>query len=410
MTGLSIKINKPSLLGIVLSVLIVLNLNMLNFGDFTQIIRYITTAASVVLFLICRLNRHIWKKIVPKANYMNKWIIVLFVFMLVEVLIGLRGREGFAEAIGKAHIFSWCLLFYPITYYLSKHNGETRLIKKVCFWSVMAYILRTVVWYMYNFRGKDIMHYVLFEMGRVWMRNGNQRIPDICFSSILFAFMLMKISGSSRFKEKVVPILVVIMQILYANFVYCSRSQIICFAITTAVVIILNRSKARKKIFELIFVFIVGLAVLLSDAFIEFVGGLSTSTSEIGNRVYAFNHFFDLLKGNWLFGFQHVYSGETIRGTLGIAYLSDTGIVENLFCWGIVGFIITTIIFVHWFVITFGKNVKKTSKFPMALALLVMITTYSALSNNIYDSVRLFALPFACALFEFWNIDNPNEI
>ena len=396
----TVRIKLSGCIRFILIGLMVINLNLLAFGDYFQAFRYITSAASIILFLLCIFNSKI-RRVIRKFRYYNGWLFLITGLMIIEVIIGLMGREGPSEAIGKAHIFTWLLLFYPITYVSVKtKNGVQVLLKDIVFWTVIAYLLKIVVWWLFNYRGIDIMHYVLYEFGKVWLRNGLQRIPPPLFGGILFSAAVFKILQQYRLIKKIPSILMLLMVAFYANNVYASRAQLICFAGATVITIILHRSKGQVKVAEFAGIIATVFIVLMSSVFQEFIEGLSFTTSSMGNRLVAFEHFNSLLKGHLLLGFQHVYSGETINGPLGIAYLSDTGLLENLYCWGVIGFIITIIPFIRMFKICFDRKIRNNQMFPFLLHLFLYTLFSSVLSNNIYDSIRLFALPFICSIFE----------
>ncbi|EFP60472.1 hypothetical protein DWW36_06300 [Erysipelotrichaceae bacterium AF15-26LB] len=401
-----LRIKKADILRFIIIFLVVINLNLLNFGDYSQTFRYFTSFVSIITYFYCMFNNKVRTEVRTYSYYMNKWIVVLFALMLVEVFIGLSGREGLLEAIGKVHIFTWCLLFYPTVYVIIKYkDGVKVILKDICIWTTITYLVKIFIWWMFNYRGIEIMHYILYEFGEIWLRNDFQRIPAPCFSGILFATMLYKVLQPYKLRKKIVPILIIMIQLFYANYVFASRAQLISFVGAAIAALVLHRSKSEKKIIEFSIIIVMTIVVIASESFNDFIASLSTHTSSIGNRLYAFNHFFNLLKGNWFFGFQHIYDGNTINGFLGISYLSDTGILENLFCWGIIGFIITLIPFMRMLFICFNKRIKQSSHYVLLITLFLYTLFSTILSNNVYDSNLLFAFPFICALFEVIYID-----
>lgn len=395
------RIKKDSLMEIIITFMIIVNLGLLKFEDYSQFFRYLTSGVSIALFFVCYVSKKIRKLIRPYTSFANKWIFTFMFLMLIEVMIGIANTETFIESAGKAHIFTWFLMFYPIIYIMASYkNGDITLIKNICFWTIVTYVLKTILWWLFNYRGIDLLHYILYEQDeRGWVRNGLQRIPAPCFAGILFSVMLQRFLNEKSLK-KVFPAVIICFQLFYAQFVFQSRTQLICFICVITSVIILIHGKAQYKVFAIWAIIIGGLVIGSSGILYDFMWGSSQKISSIENRLYAFARFIDLIKGHLLFGFQHIYKIDTIRGSLGISYVSDMGILSNFFYWGVIGFGITIIPFIRMLIVLMNKAIQKSKDFPLLLGLFLYTTMFSV-PNNIYESVLLFAFPFIMALFEF---------
>lgn len=110
--------------------------------------------------------------------------------------------------------------------------------------------MKSLIWLLFNNYGIDIMHYVLYEFGDEWMRDGNQRIPSTCFSGILFVVMLYLLDSNNNIFIKIFSIIIIMFNIWYANFVFAARSQIITFIICLVIYVLFNNISKMKKSFN----------------------------------------------------------------------------------------------------------------------------------------------------------------
>lgn len=381
--------------------LIVLNLGILNIADLTTLYRYITSAVSLILGVGCLCSARAYSKIKNYCHFMNAWLVILFVFLFVEVFYGWSvGANSLVQNLSYVYIYFWLFLFYPIIYILVCNNGKKRLIYAICGWTVIALLLKTIVWFLYNYLHKDVMHYLLFEFGSEWIRNGFQRIPATCFSGVLVCAMLYALYNSTKVQMKILAIIIILFNMWYALTVFASRAQVICLVFAMSVAILLRRNMGIKKMATYL-AFIVVAAVGMSTVYFnEFVQGMSLTTYSMGMRVKELIYYLDLIKKHWLMGFLYVFSNDKIHGPTGTYYLSDLGLFSKIFETGIIGMIIHLLPFVQMFQ-SCRKYMKKTNKeFLFAVALMVYTISVSFLSNDIYSFRLLFGFPFILAYYE----------
>ena len=134
------------------------------------------------------------------------------------------GANSLVQNLSYVYIYFWLFLFYPIIYILVCNNGKKRLIYAICGWTIVALLLKTMVWLLYNYLHKDVMHYLLFEFGSEWIRNGFQRIPATCFSGVLVCGMLYAFYNSTKVQIKILAIVIILFNMWYALTVFASRA------------------------------------------------------------------------------------------------------------------------------------------------------------------------------------------
>lgn len=396
-----------------LLILIVINLQLLNFGDFARLYRYLTALISVILGMFCILERKVYCKIRSYCRFMNIWIVLMAAFMMLQVVYG-WAVGGFSpyECVGLAYVYSWILLFYPIVYVISSTNGLQKLLRAIIFLTLLTVFMKTIVWWMFNYKGKDIMHYLLYEFGDIWLRNGRQRIPATCFSGILFAAAVSSILQSRRYRDKIISLFCILINIWYADQVFASRAQLIAFVIAICIPLLCKRNMPVKRGIVYI-IFVSGAMIIVNTSqFREILNSFNLQTYSMGTRVKAMVYFGELFREHVLLGFTFVLSEASIRGAAGNFYLSDMGALGDLFGLGIAGFILSMVPFIRMVSNCYVFYKRSDKWFLFALSLATYTILFSMLSNNIYNFRLLFGLPFIMAFFEvFRNYDrNGNRI
>lgn len=389
----------------IITLLIILELKIMNFGNYETPFRYTIAVTAVLLSCICFTSRNIWRKIRVYCKFFNYWIIVFGIFLFIQALIGfLVGHYRVVSVFSYLYIYIWLLLFYPIIYIIVSSGGIGKLLKVICTCTVCALLLKTFVWWMYNFRGKDIMHYVLYEFGSVWLRNGYQRIPSTCFSGMLFAAMIYYFINSNKKIMKLVCILIMFLNVWYADVVFASRSQIISFCFMITAVIIFNRSISIKKVMIYIGAVGAGLAFISTTYFKELVESLNVATYSIGTRMSALQYYFSLLKEHWLLGIEFISNEATfVHGSRGNYFLSDIGIIAKLVEFGVLGLPIFLFPLIRSVFICYKAYILKYKELSFMVGLCSYTCVFSVLSNDVYNFRYLFALPFIIAYFEYVN-------
>lgn len=325
----------------IITFLIVINLNLLTFGDWTQLYRYITSIISILLFVSVIGNRKIYSRIKSHMYFINIFFILLTIFIILEIMNGLISNQyGIITCIGKLYTFSWLLLIYPLIYIYSYNKGLLSIAKIITFFTIISLVMKSLIWLLFNNYGIDIMHYVLYEFGDEWMRDGNQRIPSTCFSGILFVVMLYLLDSNNSIFIKIFSIIIIMFNIWYANFVFAARSQIITFIICLIIYVLFNNISKMKKVFLIILLFGISIYIINTDEFQLFIEGLSIDTYSIGIRFIAFDYYFNLFKDNYFLGISLSMNENLISGSEGRFFLSDMGNIGNLLSYGILGYII----------------------------------------------------------------------
>lgn len=367
----------------VIILLAIMNLGLLNFGDFQRIFRIFTAFSSILLSIFYCCSTAIRKSITPYIKNTIKWHFLFITFILIEIVYGtVCGTYGFLHSLGESYMYFCTLLFYPVIYVLVNDGFE--FIKKICALTVAAILVKSVVWWLYNYKGKDVMHYLMFEFGGEWVRNGFQRIPATAFSGLLFSLSLYYFLSTKERWKKIACLIICLLNFWYANFVFMSRAQMISFVITTVIMILVKRRASWQYGIVYIFVSIAIILFINSNIFLEFMNSLSKNTFSIGIRFEAFNYYTKLFQRYPWFGFSFIVSDSSISGSQGFYYTSDMGLLGSLFEIGIVGFALVVYPLVRMLYIAIRQTAYKYDDGCFSLGLIVYTIISSALSNNIW--------------------------
>ncbi len=384
----------------VITFLIIANLHILDFGDYAAMFRYITTLISVGLAAVCIFDKSIYRKISELCGFYNKWILAMIILLAVEVFNGIiAGAQSLRYLLGISYPFSWLLLYYPIAYIIQTGKLK-KLISIICFWTLFALLLKTTVWWFFNLRGQDIMHYVLYQFGGSWQRNGLQRIPDTCFSGVLLAVMLNYAIVGKKFILKIMSILVILFQLWYVMNVYQARSQMLVLLFVIAGAVFFSRIKKTKKFILCLLVVVAGIILVCNSNFQDMIEGLNDEDISIATRVDAINYFWRIFKDHWLFGLNYVEDFETLN-PYGTYYFSDIGIMGDMFQMGIAGLCILIIPLVRFITTCKKYFFRMDNDFIFGVSLAAYICLPTIVNFSTYDTAHLFSVPFAIAYFEY---------
>lgn len=394
------KIQSGKLIYYILLFIVILNLHLLDFGNFSSIYRGITAVLSVVLAIFCFVNRNIQIKIQPYIKFINKFIILFFGFYIIESLYGLAFADiGWINYISRLVPYTYIFLAYPLIYILQNKKTSKHFLYNIFILSVITLVIKTFIWWRYNYYGQDIMHYVLYEQGDVWRRNGMARIPSTCLNAIYIASCVVMFYFG-RVKEKVIGAGAAIFIIWYANYVVQSRALIITIGVSIFLALGIYHDTGWKKIVIVILISIFTLIFLKSAYFDNLVSGLGFTTYSTSIRMQGFSYYFSCMKGHWLLGLIPLNTYEGIRSFNWRYYLSDLGMFSILFEYGVIG----VLLFNFPVIRMISVYIRSKSKDLYLLSVIPATVLFSYMSNNIYLVNNILALPVIMAYVEVFNI------
>lgn len=84
----------------IIIILVIMNLGILNIADTANLYRYITSVVSLIMGLFCICDSRAYSRIKECCYFINRWHIVLFLFLLIEVIYGwAAGKNSLVRGI-----------------------------------------------------------------------------------------------------------------------------------------------------------------------------------------------------------------------------------------------------------------------------------------------------------------------
>ena len=377
-------------------ILIIINIKIpLCFGDYFHLCNHITSISSVVLLMICILDKEVRKIAVKPYLFINRFLACFFLFLVVELIYGYIGGTSFSNCLIVLYKYLWLFLFYPIVYMLKVAADDIRVLRNICIFSTIWLLFQTYVWWKFNFRGNDVFHYLLFHFNAgEWVRNGLQRLPGVAFLGMIFSFSVYLFVVEKVMLKKIFALSIIVFLLWYTLKVFQSRGQLISIFVTLFIVCFFIKENVILKFF--IFMIAVFLLWYLfeSEFILDFIHSFNDSSTRM--RSLAVSYFLNLFLENFLLGCR-VFMVSDYTGSF---YFSDMGILSKFVEFGIIGGILFMFPFGRFFWIIF-KTYKNEKKIIFYISLCVYTLISSFLSNDVYEPKwYLIAMPFILAYFE----------
>lgn len=388
----------------------IINLQFLMFRDFTNLFNVFTAGSAVALAGICFYDRQIRRQVKPYIKYVNKYIIVFFSYYAVETIYGLMcSNVEPIEYVKRILPFLYILLVYPLTCLLADKRYRQKIIKMIFVLSIASLVMKTLVWWLFNYKGIDVMHYVLYEEGYIWQRNGLIRIRSSCFDALVISIALRNIIKEKG--SKILNIAIIAFLTFYANFVMQSRSLLISIIAAIFLTLIFRRQIGWKKGIIVIILTTIGIYILQSSYFESFVGSFDVYTYSTSIRLQGLAFYLSSIKNHIWLGLIPLNTYESIKGGNWRYFISDLGMMSKFFEYGVFGLIIFNIPFIRCICLNIIKIKGKSS---LTLCMLFLTLIFSYLSNDIYITKNILALPLLISIHEvvyrdqLYDMSSPN--
>lgn len=371
----------------------------------------------IMVGLICALSRH--NKTNTKKYYRNAQIIVL-VFSVCTIAVSM-----YTVAIYNSNIVDtlsvsirWLIVFfiYPLLLAFEKEKKhELFLFNSIIVLGTVMYFFKTVIWYLYNFRGIVISPQIVYEYGEEWMRNNLFRIDD---SSLMYLFLFSCIFQYRRTaKKKYIGIILI--QILYSVFVTAARSSTVSILFLLIIYYLISGKNTFTKLKKYLIVGVGTVIIVGTTLFQNFIDSfrLSGSSSSLSSvtRLKGLSYYVNTLvnMGNplkYIFGIgalsTNIPSEKAIlRGPLGVYFIEDLGIVGFILQYCFVAVVlITTILIIYKQSIRSSRSSKIQINHNLEISVLMFcIFVPSIFAQCVFDKSRIVSLPFMLALILYFS-------
>lgn len=392
-----------------------------------EVLYFFARVVPIVTAGYCFLNRRIYQRIRVYVKFINRFVVIWFLFFAVEIVYSLflyGGNITFERILSNYWCFIYILLVYPVVYLLYLYKDK--FLKKLSGVVMFDTALRGMASLTESIFGISISYFLSTKLSAA--RIGFRRIFCNAFVPMALDF---KISHKIEHRgKKLLPIFSILLLLLFLIFFDQSRSKLVGIVAVIGIWVYAGidswgnfrgKRKAAYITFIVILVsFFAGVGGI--DSVLENFSITSRNAASTINRMYSVNYYRSAINDKRALGMGLLYD-DTVYGLessslysilrnpdiqLGrAAYFEDFGIIGQYFNYGIIGIVV----FMGFFLRMYGivRNCKNTSKYYMLLILFVHALLDSIMPISIFTNTNMILVPFYFAIFEFYNIDTRNE-
>lgn len=400
------KVKYITIYEICLYVVLILNTGVLNIY-INQDSLYM--AISVIISFFCFLIYLTEKNKKNLEHWTNYFIILILCLFIIE---GFRVKIDNSNYITTKQMFQMydgvfvTLLTYP-TYEILLQKKE-KLFKNISLISIGVLLFKSIVWYLYNFHSINIAPGYFATNG--WTRTLGSltltRLTGNFLEGISFAFCItiaLKIDNNR--KNRLLALIGAFFIFFYDFVVTQSRAQMVHFLLLIIILLFFFVKNNNKVLFNItVFLGICILIYLNKENIQNFINGFSINNTITGRstaiRINGMNFLSQLWKEKslwWGIGFlgDRIYDGSSIL------YLSDYGLIVNLYEFGIIGFSILMIPFYFGFKVVIKKYQIIISNAEVACAAFFIYTVIFSVAANLYLIQYITLLPLLVASINY---------
>lgn len=349
------KVRYKSIYAFCVYAVLFLNLGFLDFlGDLDRESFLLSIIISVFSFLVYLSQ--------PQKKYinfpvMNGYIVLTIVIFLIQ-LLRMKILNFTRMSMGSALItfggVLLSLLCFPI-YELNIDKNE-KLLKNIALLGFYALVVRAFLWILFNFKGINLAP-AIFSGREAWGRPIFGRYLTRLSGTFLDGFVYIYfVNNFFKLKSfnKIKYLIGIILLLVYSLIIYQSRFLILTYVIVFFVMAYSQSSSLKNKYFVISFVILIIIFCFnwIKDFFNTFsvnsVGYGGSTQARLDGIQYFFN---ELKRTSWWLGIGFRYDDET-KYQWTTFYLSDYGMLANLFQLGIFGFVVYIIPFLKGIIIS----------------------------------------------------------
>lgn len=362
--------------------------------------------ATMFLFANTMLNESMRRKTFPYSRFFYITLIYLAVFTAAHCVYSyVVYSEGFDSLYTTVRQVWLLLYFLPFMYIIHAFGGYDRLLKDILAMTLVFMTIKTLRAFLYNFTGITVLNAMSYSL-----RHGRMRMSLNAFGGIVFIFCVYKIMELSRkSKEYYYYLAATLFIFFYEIYINMTRMYIISFFVTFAVMVFVKRRPKGARLFVIILLFI-AVAVLAATGVIgAFLETFSESNEEFGastlGRSYSMSYFSEVANSQPVFGLSFLVPDTPLRTNLffsstGTAYLDDLGIVNMYFRYGILGIILTVLIFGRMIYCAVMALIAKSQRAVIIVGIITFIAL-TCVSLCVFDGQRILTVPLYWAILEY---------
>lgn len=345
----------------------------------------------------------------PYMSFAKKYLLLYGLALIVGVTITwMNYRYTLSDLVLAVYPYTYAFLAFPIIYCFIKDNGYERYTSQLIDIAVVLLLIKTVVWFLYNYLGIELFPRLLFEFS-AWTRSGMQRMFSGFLVGIILSFSFTHgFYFEKRMKYKFMFAFIAFFLIFETQY----RYQIASAGISVLFMYFYGSKSSQQKMNKFFLLVPILLIVYSCGAFDKLIESFAV-TGSYGNstsaRLLALNSFWNQMTnrkaflGLGLLVDSNFLAESILKYEYGVYYLEDLGIVGGFFRFGILSILQYGFLFVGAVKVcikTLKNHNRRNSIFIIGVTSYMII---SCLALNIFDGQRAFDVPVYIALISYIN-------
>ncbi|WP_105125467.1 hypothetical protein [Streptococcus suis] len=408
-----IRLSRLSKIIVTMSALIMLGVDRLFpvevVGTYYQRI-FIIFSAIVIWFLMQRYSTLSLKE---ETRFLNRYFL-LYIFVIAIATTMSVFKYGYSlEIVAKNILSLYSLPLIAYTIVLIFHDDQS----PVPFLSLLSKIvlimlaIRMFSWGMFNFRGITFFPRLLLQY-EGWIRDGFQRVEAGMLIGVVLSYLTVQ--SLQKNTRGLLSKIAVAFIILFLLVVTRARFQTMLALVSVFFTYYFNQVQTRKgHVLKIALICLVGITLLLNYQMIESLFSIISTNGQYGGstlvRFTGVEHFLTLMKqqsayfglGFLIKGGASVVDAMLLQNQWRSYYLDDFGMFGTIFQLGLFVLVTHVILFIKAIQLLLKcRNLEDRSYFNFLLCLTIYLIG-SNIILNMFDSQRIFDVPFYLAIYSF---------
>lgn len=359
-------------------------------------------ALIIPLFTLIYLMTHRRKRS-EKNKFLPGYLTAFFLIVAFEAFYAKR-LFGYTinELLYGVRQYIWLLFAVPLYYIIEKTDDFDEKLITISKIIMLSLYIRAFTWLVNYTTGLIIFRDILYEFGSAWFRNDRPRIEATCLIGVLIPLLAYLFDKYRKRKYAAEIIFVFVYLLLIAQ----TRTLIAGFLACLCTMIFFKRRSSGRK-------FAIQLFILILAAFFYVLGGVDIVLSQfdmksgsLSFRIYEIQYYSQLLSDSrWnltgfgiLSGLNKAASALLNGNAATPMYLSDMGILECYFQFGIFSFFLYGALYVYMIYVINKCSRKNEFEYSFYLIGQLVYIVVVSIPSNLFGVERIFSVSVILAI------------
>ena len=354
----------------------------------------------------CLSNQYLRSQCKELSNYLRLYFIIVVITMIYSMI---AYGYSLTQLLIISRKYFFVLYAYPIVYIFSMDDDMFKFINGIYWISMVLLAIKTVTWYLYNFKGMTIFSGLLLQYSEGWTRNGLVRLD----AGALFGITLCLTLYYCMVKKQLFYWIMLAFIYFYLIFVTQFRFQIIVSIVITVYCYYYASNSSKKKAIRLMIISLAIIIFILSGGLDYLLGLFSLNGVEKGSteaRLLTIEHYWSLIKRKNAIlgvGFLSSYTSKAFdilrRSDTDRFWLEDLGILGGFFTFGVMALALYGKLFYASIKKVIDSCSDRMTNYESCIFVksIVLYMIISCVLLNIFDAQRIWGVPFYLSIIFF---------